>query len=502
MLLFIAGLFYACNDFPEVPDTDEGEGTVYEYCFFDDGGYCLTGPFSSCPRGGQLSNSCEARVVEGMSYCVFDADSLCVIGGGDISECPENSRSQTFCPYPIPSDTTGKVLPDSVRHYCEFEDGEGNKICLPSPYANGFCGKNATKAETCYFADPTATTKTGLCNDEFYDKSTHFCGFDSVKKEYIIRDLCGGKSYDVSSLFCNQENILGYCGAQLYNYDLSFCNAGVLFDKCGGEEYDIENKFCVQAKYHAGLQGKDTLLNKSESLSLICNGDGYKTEDYFCPEGSQAYALCNEKAYDIETQYCQGGIIGTTPTCGGEEYNPYNPSVFDPENPGQICNYKNGEPIIETLCGHIVEGSGIWYDDKTEFCDYSDYYDDYGIAPKCNGEEYNYLAKEKKFIKNELEFSIWEQESCNNINEIIYVCDIYGHGELSDYRAKNIETGESQYEVEINSEFCFNATDSFTFNEGNKASGLYVVPLCGGSGGAPYDVTRQFCNEGEIEPIE
>ncbi len=543
--LLIAGLFYSCNDFQKIPDTDEGEGTLYDYCFFSDGGYCLTGGFTKCPRGGLLTNTCKDRMVQKMSYCVFDADSFCVVGGGDISECPENSRSQETCPYPAPGDTTIDSLPGGIRAYCEFTDEDGNKTCLPSSYPNGYCGPNAVSRDTCYFGDTAATVKNGLCNDEYYDQNTHFCGIDSVKQEEVIEELCGGKEYDVSSdkkLYCSRGQVMGDCGKEKYYDDQSFCRTvrgtSKVYDKCNGEEYNPESNLCLQAEYHKSLKNDSIILAaKMKSFQLKCGGKSYKPSEQFCPQDS-IYALCGNSTYNIETEFClkdtvtakcnvndtlktygedqaclpeiglvtkcvvTGKCVDNTPKCGGQEfdsetefcdngkvyplcngerYNAYDPAA--PLTKNQRCgkDETTGTEIIQTLCVEFsVEGSSVWYNDKTDFCDHSRGYS--MVVPKCDGKKYE-VYKDSSVTVNKLTFTIVKEKDCPDSKEFISVC--WGY---------DIET-EAEIHILDDNHFCIKVENSFFFNDQNKDPGTYSVPLCGDS---PYDVTRQFCYDDEV----
>ncbi|MDR1760673.1 MAG: hypothetical protein LBR60_09160 [Fibrobacter sp.] len=518
--LLIAALFYSCNDFQKVPNTDEGDGELFAYCFFSDGQYCLEGPYSSCSRGGKLTNSCDQpeRIVQ-MSYCLFDADTICMIGGGDISKCPGASRSEAFCPWEIPEDTS--EYDSATRFYCQFTDDEGNETCLPSPYPDGSCpsGEGIEAVNECDFYDSTVVVARDLCNGVYYDKQSEFCGTDQ-----LIHKKCGGREYDVSeskALFCSQGTVLGHCGPQLYNDDLSFCRnedgEKILFDKCNGEEYETETEFCVQAE-HNGI-ARDTVVLKNSTWELKCAAENYKPTEKFCPENVEtAIPLCGGRTFDLEKEFCYNdsevralcsgesytpeqacvegiGVVtkcpggqylmtgecsdDDLPKCGGISYRPYNPAVYNPDTPGQRCNMEGESPVLETLCGLDFTDNSMWYSDVTHFCYESE------LQEKCGGEEYEVSAKDSTVSENGLEFSIVKQETCED-GAVVSVCE-------GDYI---IPSSSSVFDPDIH--FCINvlSAETFVFEGATRGPGTYFVPLCNGH---PYDVTRQFCyNEESI----
>jgi hypothetical protein len=87
----------------------------YKYCVFLEIEKCLDGPFSTCPQGGTLSNSCpyqqisssstmdntisssSSAVVESYKYCVFLETEKCL--DGPFSACSQGGTLSNSCPY-------------------------------------------------------------------------------------------------------------------------------------------------------------------------------------------------------------------------------------------------------------------------------------------------------------------------------------------------------------------------------------------------------------------
>ena len=146
MLAAATALFFSCSSDPE--SRDEFLDRLQNYCVYPASEQCFKGSYTTCPGGGELSNTCPYSSLPGDSpssnsagsassssgvgggglpnfnFCVFIADNTCL--SGPVSECPPGGQLSNACPYI--SSSSG----------ISSSGGGGNPACPLSPLSNVF----------------------------------------------------------------------------------------------------------------------------------------------------------------------------------------------------------------------------------------------------------------------------------------------------------------------------------------------------------------------------
>lgn len=110
---------------------------------------------------------------------------------------------------------------------CDEEYDASTQICLDG-YVYNMCGTRKS-----------------------YDPRTEFCyaAADSVLA------LCEGKSYDITTHFCEEDSIYVLCeGKQKYSKE-KFCYNDILYFRCGDKTFDPSTQYCIDGVVKKGRDG-------------------------------------------------------------------------------------------------------------------------------------------------------------------------------------------------------------------------------------------------------
>lgn len=256
---------------------------------------------------------------------------------------------------------------------------------------DGVKGEKGDQSEGCTaeaFADSTDSLKTGYkitCGD---DSNIVWNGSEgSAGTDCIAADLGDGRVV----LKCGEgEGITLYkamCGVKSYDPEgLFFCVDGVLHEKCGTAVYDINDEFCeggvVYKKDEYGLCGS-VLYAKSEK---ICSADLLYDREYYDVCGNQLYRF--KDAEDFTIASCEGDVV--TGVCQNANPSSYDISTHFCWNHGKIlelCGTSTYDPVSQKCEGGVLSGKPTcgeeYYDASKQFCESEVLYD------FCGGKSYS-----------------------------------------------------------------------------------------------------------------
>jgi len=116
-------LFFSCTtniEFPPPPPNSSSSAQTWNYCVYPEIQQCYQGSYSTCPSGGMLSTGCpfaapsssslggtassssgsgqsSSGAVTEYAYCVFATERMCLTG--PVSSCPPSGVLSNDCPY-------------------------------------------------------------------------------------------------------------------------------------------------------------------------------------------------------------------------------------------------------------------------------------------------------------------------------------------------------------------------------------------------------------------
>ena len=223
---------------------------------------------------------------------------------------------------------------------CSLEDNGFGQVSVKCggetvTLAKAFCGSGTYDPATQFCVDNKAYPKCHsavegleeyLNEDGSYDVNNYFCDATDV-----LVNLCGGKTYDFSTQFCDLNSSLDRCKEVAEGVDETelredgsytlyyFCLDGVLWNKCGGNshvartygsEYDPETQFC----------SSDDPGDPSGRVVDLCGKKKkkYDITDSMCVNGKVQYAKecckvngagenwCEDDShmFDVRTHFC------------------------------------------------------------------------------------------------------------------------------------------------------------------------------------------------------
>jgi len=346
----------------------------------------------------------------------------------------------------VPNEADPPILPGDSTH--------GDPVipqipCTTIDYSTQFCFNGIAYAlcgnkkyypprEFCFVEAGTIHLK---CGDKEFNPREEFCF------KNIIRNLCGGQSFDFDEEFCGiNHQIYTNCGGIPYsNFVFThFCYNNVLYSRCNNsnpldefcEDENVPEAVCGIEKYKTAEH-----FCIGDKIYLRCGGRKYNPSEEFCLEG-EFYSRCGGKPYDPRDEFCFGAVIYSR--CSGEQYNPteqfcYSDIRISPPRDSlySMCGGEEYDPSkqlcrrtkIINLCGNYeLLDDEVCFDDvpyrkcpsSEQFCD------------KINGTVYK-LCKGKKY--NIAEFF------CDKEREVP-LCN----GEIFDYDAQFCDTYDKKIE--------------------------------------------------------
>lgn len=202
------------------------------------------------------------------------------------------------------------------------------------------------------------------------------CGENSA---ILFRGSCGTGSYDPETQFCVDDKAYSIChnyskGLEsalntdgTYNVKAYFCDVtDTLLSLCNGEPYDYTTQFC--ADY--GIGAVNRCHKAPEGLDILDSTGLFDRTRYFCDQNDSVVALCNDKTYDTNDDFCDES--GATPQvvakCGGQTYELKTQMCVDGQvEQAVVCCAPSGQG--ENYCNGHKESQ---YDVRQKFCDSRD----------------------------------------------------------------------------------------------------------------------------------
>jgi len=444
---------------------------VKAYCVYQETRMCYPGPYSSCPAGGELSDFCpfltasSSSVAEGgeqsssssvavseYGYCVFATDKMCLTG--PVSSCPPGGTLSNACPYSSSanassssavvlgsssskiatssSSSIGTVMPSSESQ--EVGKVEGNVFTDPRDgkkykfetapngwiwmsenlnYSRnntlGYCygvdingGNSHRDSTSCgngygrlyeYATAIDGNSPQGLCPNGWHIPSVAewntIVGNRKMPVDfYVFSGTIGSSGWKERNKngFYWTSNGNGYLaglwhgsGNDIYevetqtkplddntNYFSIRCIADV---SCGTVKYNPATEFCYDGKLYAYCNGKEydptSGFCSDNQLYLSCGTETYSTLSKFCYDG-KLYTYCNGKEYNPTAEFCSGTTVYLL--CDGNVYDPLEGCPSNTKTMTCIGDWREtncGSNYRVTLkVGECVNMSILEYDNK------------------------------------------------------------------------------------------------------------------------------------------
>jgi uncharacterized protein (TIGR02145 family) len=263
--LLVALLLLSCSEYKEVQYMTEEERAILE-----SGGLSFS---SSVEESSSSSEEVSSSSDEESSSSSEDSSS-----SGALPLCGSDSYdpSTQFClggltvtnlcggyPFETNQFCNNNNVYDNCGTYTNF-DGSSYGCCAGALYffaTHGCCNYETYSSST-----------DGCCGTSKYTLSTDFCSSNNT-----IVTKCGGSTYEPSTHFCSDNNIVAKCGGDNYEPSTQFCyNNSKVVDKCGQnpQTYNPDLYECKPSSN--GIYLKGGVKDNSGNVVLDDDDNGYE----------------------------------------------------------------------------------------------------------------------------------------------------------------------------------------------------------------------------------